>query len=135
MRDCLELAVLAPNSCNLQPWSFQVIRDPAVLAGDNTRLPRLVYLPQNAKVLNGDRIVTSGHGGVYPAGLPIGVVTSIDDGTIKVSPYVDWNRLEYVRLLDYGLNGVVQPNAGQPSFSLMGPERSESGRLLRLGGQ
>lgn len=27
LRDCLELAVLAPNACNLQPWSFQVIRD------------------------------------------------------------------------------------------------------------
>ena len=32
IRDCLELAVLAPSSCNLQPWSFQVIRDPALLA-------------------------------------------------------------------------------------------------------
>ena len=32
IRDCLEMAVLAPNSCNLQPWSFQVIRDPALLA-------------------------------------------------------------------------------------------------------
>jgi nitroreductase len=32
VRDCLELAVLAPNSCNLQPWSFQVVRDPALLA-------------------------------------------------------------------------------------------------------
>lgn len=31
IRDCLELAMLAPNSCNLQPWSFQVIRDPALL--------------------------------------------------------------------------------------------------------
>src|SRR3990167_926931 len=31
VRDCLELAVLAPNSCNLQPWSFQVIRDPQLL--------------------------------------------------------------------------------------------------------
>lgn len=30
--DCLEMAVLAPNSCNLQPWSFQVIRDPVLLA-------------------------------------------------------------------------------------------------------
>ncbi|MDN6872016.1 nitroreductase family protein [Pseudomonas citronellolis] len=30
LRDCLELASLAPNSCNLQPWSFQVIRDPAL---------------------------------------------------------------------------------------------------------
>ncbi|MDF3936592.1 nitroreductase family protein [Pseudomonas citronellolis] len=27
LRDCLELATLAANSCNLQPWSFQVIRD------------------------------------------------------------------------------------------------------------
>ncbi|WEJ71287.1 nitroreductase family protein [Pseudomonas sp. PSE14] len=27
LRDCLEQAVLAPNACNLQPWSFQVIRD------------------------------------------------------------------------------------------------------------
>jgi nitroreductase len=32
IRDCLELAVLAPNSCNLQPWSFQVVRDSALLA-------------------------------------------------------------------------------------------------------
>ncbi|WP_220813265.1 nitroreductase family protein [Pseudomonas paralcaligenes] len=31
IRACLELAVLAPNSCNLQPWSFQVVRDPALL--------------------------------------------------------------------------------------------------------
>jgi nitroreductase len=31
IRDCLELAVLAPNSCNLQPWSFQVVRDPQLL--------------------------------------------------------------------------------------------------------
>lgn len=32
IRDCLELAMLAPSSCNLQPWSFQVIRDAALLA-------------------------------------------------------------------------------------------------------
>lgn len=31
IRDCLELAVLAPSSCNLQPWSFQVIQNPALL--------------------------------------------------------------------------------------------------------
>ncbi len=114
------------------PVVVERTRDPGVLAGDNTRLPRLVYLPQNAQVLPGDRIVTSGHGGVFPAGLPIGVVTAIDDGSIKVMPYVDWNRLEYVRLLDYGLNGVVKPSAGTPPYTLMGPERSDRGRLLGL---
>ncbi|GIZ12305.1 nitroreductase family protein [Pseudomonas sp. NCCP-436] len=43
IRDCLELAMLAPSSCNLQPWSFQVIREPALLA----RLHR-VCMGQNA---------------------------------------------------------------------------------------
>nr|WP_298145519.1 nitroreductase family protein [uncultured Pseudomonas sp.] len=31
IRECLALAMLAPSSCNLQPWSFQVVRDPALL--------------------------------------------------------------------------------------------------------
>nr|WP_298172920.1 nitroreductase family protein [uncultured Pseudomonas sp.] len=31
IRECLELAMLAPSSCNLQPWSFQVVRDPTLL--------------------------------------------------------------------------------------------------------
>lgn len=31
IRTCLELAVLAPSSCNLQPWSFHVVRGPDLL--------------------------------------------------------------------------------------------------------
>lgn len=115
------------------PVVVERTRDPGVLAGDNTRLPRLVYLPQNAQVLAGDRVVTSGHGGVFPPGLPVGVVTAIDEGSVKVMPYVDWNRLEYIRLLDYGLDGVVRRPTGTPPFALMGPERSDRGRLLGLG--
>lgn len=126
--------VLLITDLNSQiPVVVERTRDPAVLAGDNTRLPRLVYLPQNAQVLAGDRIVTSGHGAVYPPGLPIGVVTSIEENAIKVTPYVDWNRLEYVRLLDYGLSGVVKPSVNSPPFTVMGRDRSESGRLLGLG--
>ncbi|WP_440465638.1 nitroreductase family protein [Pseudomonas sp. YH-1] len=29
--DCLQTAVLAPSSCNLQPWSFEVVRNPQLL--------------------------------------------------------------------------------------------------------
>lgn len=28
IEDCLDLAMLAPNSCNLQPWEFYVVRSP-----------------------------------------------------------------------------------------------------------
>lgn len=30
LEDCLDLAMLAPNSCNLQPWDFYLVRDPAL---------------------------------------------------------------------------------------------------------
>lgn len=74
-----------------------------VLAGDNTDRPRLIYLPATAQVSPGDRIVTSGHGGVFPPGLPIGTVVHVNKGEIRVQPFVDWDRLEYATLLRYEL--------------------------------
>jgi rod shape-determining protein MreC len=76
-------------------------RDRAILAGDNTRAPGLIFLPLNPRLAIGDRVVTSGHGGMLPAGLPIGVVSAIEDDKVAVAPFVDWDRLEYVRLLQY----------------------------------
>ncbi len=105
------------------PVVIERTRDPAVLAGDNTRAPRVVYLPQNAQLVPGDRVVTSGHGGVFPPGIAVGMVTSITDGAIRVTPFVDWTRLEYVRVLRTGTPGVVRPgSANVPPFSVMGPK-------------
>jgi len=116
--------VLLITDLNSQiPVVVERTRDPAVLAGDNTRAPRIVYLPQNAQVVPGDRIVTSGHGGVFPPGLAVGMVTTITDGSIRVTPFVDWERLEYVRIMMTGTDGVVQPeSANLPPFSVMGPD-------------
>jgi rod shape-determining protein MreC len=82
-------------------------RTRAILAGDNSDKPELVYLAPEAVVSSGDRIVTSGHAGVFPAGLPVGVVTSVADGEIRVKPFVDRERLEYLRVIDYGLAGIL----------------------------
>ncbi|MEX2453218.1 MAG: rod shape-determining protein MreC [Rhodospirillaceae bacterium] len=71
----------------------------AILAGDNSAQPRLVFLPPNARLEAGDRIVTSGHGGVFPAGLPVGVVSSLGEGAVRVRPFADFDRLEYVRAI------------------------------------
>ena len=30
LQDCLDMALLAPNSSNLQPWEFHVVRTPAL---------------------------------------------------------------------------------------------------------
>lgn len=82
----------------------------AVLAGNNSNLPVLDHLPSSTTVMPGERIVTSGHGGVFPPGLPVGVVVSVSDGGIAVQPFVASDRLEYVRIVDYGLDqGILQP--------------------------
>ena len=89
----------------------------AVLAGDNSPLQRLLYLSANAQVKPGDEIVTSGHGGVFPAGLTIGTVTSIGQAGVRVRPFVDWDLIEEVLLVDYEnevVSSVLPDSSEQP---------------------
>ena len=46
----------------------------AIVAGDGSRVPRLLYLPQQARIKPGDTVVTSGAAGVLPAGFEVGRV-------------------------------------------------------------
>jgi len=91
------------------PILVERTRDRAVLAGDNSRQPRLTLMPPGMSVEAGDRVVTSGHGGTYPAGLPVGVVASVSEKSIRIEPLVDWNRLEFVRVVDFGIAGILPP--------------------------
>lgn len=74
-----------------------------MLVGKNDILPELKFLPLGVDIKVGDEIITSGIGGVFPVGLPIGKVLSINNSTIKVMPAHDLSRLEYVMIADYGL--------------------------------
>jgi rod shape-determining protein MreC len=82
-------------------------RTRAIMAGNNTARTKLIHLPQGARVTPSDRIITSGHGGAFPSGLPVGVVASVSDNGIEVQLFTDFSRLEYVRIADFGLNGLV----------------------------
>lgn len=97
------------------PVKVEPVDVPAILSGDNTEYPQLVSLPNNVQVSVGDRVVTSGMAGVYPAGLPVGVITSVADGVIKVRPFINRNRLEIVRIVDYGLSGLLPDQPCSPS--------------------
>ena len=89
------------------PVLIEATRTRGILAGNNTNRPRFIHLPPGATVSPGDRIVTSGHGGAFPVGLPVGLVDAVNDGGISVQPFVPRDRLEYVRVLDYGLKGIL----------------------------
>lgn len=83
------------------PVLFEGSRRRAILAGDNSDTPRLVFLKRRGRITPGERILTSGHGGVFPPGIPVGVVSSDPDGVNRVLPFVRADLLEYVRVVDY----------------------------------
>lgn len=89
------------------PVMVEPSRDQAILAGDNSREPGLVFLPLAPRMAVGQRVVTSGRGGVLPPGLTVGRISAIDDHKVAVAPAVDWDRLEYLRLLEY--SKIVPP--------------------------
>lgn len=94
------------------PVMLENSRAKAILAGDNSDQPRLNYLSSSVTAAPGDRVVTSGDGGAFPPGLPIGVVASVDDGVVRVELFEHRYQLEYVSVVDYGLPGILSSEAG-----------------------
>jgi rod shape-determining protein MreC len=96
----------------------------AVLAGDNSERPLLRYLDPAAPVKIGDGVVTAGQGGVFPPGLPVGAVASVEDGVPRIEPYAELSRVEYLRIVDYGLADGLPAPVGP------GPRGGRHARLL-----
>jgi rod shape-determining protein MreC len=72
----------------------------AILAGDNGPYAKLVLVSTDSEITEGSRIVTSGHGGLFPQGLPVGLAVKTPEGEIAVRPYADFNRIIHVRIID-----------------------------------
>ena len=66
----------------------------------------LNYVPLQADVRPGDRVLTAGIDGVFPRGIPIGTIVAVEPGgqlfhRIQVAPAVDFGTLDQVYLLEY----------------------------------
>lgn len=70
----------------------------AIVAGNNTDLPLLKHLPPESELTEGSRIITSGHGGLFPYGLPVGEVVKDKAGAWAVRPYADADKAIFVRI-------------------------------------
>jgi rod shape-determining protein MreC len=97
------------------PVLIERTRERAIAAGDNSGFLRLLFVSPTAQPQVGDRLVTSGQGGVFPPGLPVGVVVGLRDGLPLVQPFADGMRLEFVRIVDYGLGGVLPQSVPPPA--------------------
>jgi rod shape-determining protein MreC len=71
----------------------------AILTGDGGPNPKLEYLRGVDPIQQGDRVVTSGDGGVVPRGLPVGAAVKGLDGRWRVVLFADQSAIDYVRIL------------------------------------
>ncbi len=75
------------------------------LGGDNAYACKIEYLLKNEEVKEGDVIVTSGLGGVFPRDLPVGTIRRIDKKEygmyqdVEVAPAVDFSHLGAVLVI------------------------------------
>ncbi|MCL5778774.1 rod shape-determining protein MreC [Limibaculum sp. FT325] len=84
----------------------------AILAGDGASAPRLEFVDAVDEVRPGDQVETSGEGGVFPPGLPVGRVIEMPDGGLRATLAADYNRLEFVRVLRYQPDTRIDRPAG-----------------------
>lgn len=94
----------------------------AIVAGNNDDLPTLRFVASMKGLEVGEKLFTSGAGGMFPRGLPVGVVREIrPDGTVRVRPLAPLHSISYVSVIQQPAiaepEEMVAPVAGAPAPS------------------
>ena len=117
--------ILLTDGASRLPVTVQPSGAGAIVQGDNGGAPALDFVENPEAVRPGDRIVTSGDGGVFPPGLLVGQVARGAGGRLRARLAADYGRLEFLRVIrarppervdDPGaLIGPVRPLAATPA--------------------
>lgn len=91
--------ILLTDSSSRVPVLVQPSGQRAVLSGDNSMLPPLDFLEHPDEIQPGDRVISTGDGKVFPAGLLVGQVAMGADKRLRVVLAADYERLEFLRVL------------------------------------
>lgn len=91
--------ILLTDTSSRVPVTVQPSGQRALLLGDNSSAPLLDFIEAPDQVRPGDRVMTSGDGAVFPAGLVVGQVAADPGGRMRVRIAADYERLEFLRVL------------------------------------
>jgi rod shape-determining protein MreC len=103
--------LLATDMNSRIPVTLEGSRARSMMVGTNGPRPRLQFWAEGTRPAEGERLVTSAEGVGFPPGLPVGVVRYSASGTAEVELFARLDRLDLVRLFDFGLGGILPPEA------------------------
>ncbi|WP_298850490.1 rod shape-determining protein MreC [uncultured Ruegeria sp.] len=113
--------MLVTDATSAIPATIQPSGQTALIKGDNNPTPVVEFLENRELVRPGDRVITSGDGGVFPAGLLIGQIAADPGGRLRVRLSADFERLEFLRVLRFHSALPIQDPGG-----IVGPTRPEA---------
>ena len=97
----------------------------ALVVGDNTSRPPIEFLENSETVYPGDRVVTSGDGGVFPSGILVGQVTQTPSGRLRVRLAADMQRLEFLRVIRHQPRENISTTGGLVGLRPIKPESNQ----------
>lgn len=104
--------LLLTDTSSRLPVIIQPSGQQALIEGDNSAAPPVDFLEAPELVRPGDRVVSSGDGGVFPAGLLVGRIAQDPGGRLRVRLAADFERLEYLRVLRHlGTEEIQDPGS------------------------
>ena len=104
--------LLLTDTSSRLPVTIQPSGQRALIEGDNSAAPPIDFIEAPDLVRPGDRVISSGDGGVFPAGLLVGRVAQDPGGRLRVRLAADFERLEYLRVLRHlGTETIRDPGS------------------------
>lgn len=91
--------ILLTDASSRVPVTIQPSGQKAMLVGDNSAAPPLEFIESPEQIRPGDRVISSGDGGVFPAGILVGQVAMSTDRRFRVLLAADYDRLDFLRVL------------------------------------
>lgn len=115
--------ILLTDTNSRIPVTVQPSGQRAILVGDNEAAPTLELIENRDLVRPGDRVVTSGDGKVFPAGLLVGQVAQSPDRRLRARLAADYERLKFLRVLRSHDGELIEDQG----TLLAGPKMQQSG--------
>ena len=123
--------ILLTDSNSRIPVTIQPSGQRALLVGDNSASPPIEFLEKPEQVRPGDQVISSGDGGVFPAGLLIGQIAKDADRRLRVKLAADYERLDFLRVLRSRSSEVIT----YPGALLVGPQTVAPSNIEPVAGE
>ena len=100
---------------------------PGLAVGKNGLKLKLDFIPAESQPSLDETVVTSGHGGLLPAGIPVGRVSSINKEKVLVTPTVELRKLSFVTILSRKLapEFFIEPEQSDTFYSPLIEQKKE----------